>query len=190
MCGRSDSNIYINCLKFSTFICRWDSIVCGTNNHVKSEMLSNRHRQTHRPSIVTLAVHARWGLNISLPTYSLLHMHSCTARGHRSHTYIPLAWEGNVQLAGTCVVHAMLVTQFRYSHKLHALARLHASNFRWLLNWTYSVSQYAFFSCSAALYFTSWYYYCCMITCLETLSLWFLPLYTTPSDNCVWWEPK
>ena len=26
------------------------SIVCGTNNHVKSEMLSNRH--THRPSTV------------------------------------------------------------------------------------------------------------------------------------------
>ena len=42
------------------------SIVCGTNNHMKSEMLSNRHthrdRQTHRPSIVTLAAHARRGL--------------------------------------------------------------------------------------------------------------------------------
>ena len=36
------------------------SIVCGTNNHVKSEMLSNRH--THRPSTVTLAAHARRGL--------------------------------------------------------------------------------------------------------------------------------
>ena len=35
------------------------SIVC-TNNHVKSEMLSNRH--THRPSTVTLAAHARRGL--------------------------------------------------------------------------------------------------------------------------------
>ena len=36
------------------------SIVCGTNNHVKSEMLSNRHTdtQTHRPSTVTLAAHA------------------------------------------------------------------------------------------------------------------------------------
>ena len=30
------------------------------NNHVKSEMLSNRH--THRPSTVTLAAHARRGL--------------------------------------------------------------------------------------------------------------------------------
>ena len=50
-------------LKFSTFI-RYQkvSIICGTNNHMKSEMLSNRHRQTHRPSTVTLAVHARWGL--------------------------------------------------------------------------------------------------------------------------------
>ena len=44
------------------------SIVCGTNNHVKSEMLSNRGwrarlRQTpHRPSTVTLAAHARRGL--------------------------------------------------------------------------------------------------------------------------------
>ena len=44
------------------------SIVCGTNNHVKSEMLSNRHTdtqtdtQTHRPSTVTLAAHARRGL--------------------------------------------------------------------------------------------------------------------------------
>ena len=34
------------------------------NNHVKTEMLSNRHtdRQTHRPSTVTLAVHACRGL--------------------------------------------------------------------------------------------------------------------------------
>ena len=44
------------------------SIVCGTNNHVKSEMLSNRHTHTHthththRPSAVTLAAHARRGL--------------------------------------------------------------------------------------------------------------------------------
>jgi len=44
------------------------SIVCGTNNHVKSEMLSNRytdtqtHTHTHRPSTVTLAAHARRGL--------------------------------------------------------------------------------------------------------------------------------
>ena len=36
------------------------SIVYCTNNHVKSEMLSNRH--THRPSTVTLAAHARRGL--------------------------------------------------------------------------------------------------------------------------------
>ena len=37
------------------------SIVCGTNNHVKSEMLSNRHThtQTHRSSTITLAAHAR-----------------------------------------------------------------------------------------------------------------------------------
>ena len=36
------------------------SIVCGANKYVKSEMLSNRHThtQTHRPSTVTLAVHA------------------------------------------------------------------------------------------------------------------------------------
>ena len=40
------------------------SIVCGTNNHVKSEMLSKRHtdRQTNKPS--TLAVHVRRGLII------------------------------------------------------------------------------------------------------------------------------
>ena len=29
------------------------STVCGTNNHVKSEMLSNRHTQTHRPGLIT-----------------------------------------------------------------------------------------------------------------------------------------
>ena len=42
------------------------SILCGTNNHVKSELLSNRHThtdiQTHRPSTVTLAAYARRGL--------------------------------------------------------------------------------------------------------------------------------
>ena len=46
------------------------SIICGVNNHVKSEMLNNRHTdrqtdthtQTHRPSTVTLAVHVRRGL--------------------------------------------------------------------------------------------------------------------------------
>ena len=36
------------------------SIVCGTNKHVKNEMLRN----THRPSTVTLAAHARRGLII------------------------------------------------------------------------------------------------------------------------------
>ena len=40
------------------------SIVCGTNNHMKSEMLSNRH--THRPSTVTLTAHARRGLTTAL----------------------------------------------------------------------------------------------------------------------------
>ena len=39
---------------------------CGTNNHVQSEMLGNRHTdtdtQTHRPSTVTLAGHAHQGL--------------------------------------------------------------------------------------------------------------------------------
>ena len=36
------------------------SIGCGTNKHMKSEMLSSRHThtQTHRPSTVTLAAHA------------------------------------------------------------------------------------------------------------------------------------
>ena len=41
------------------------SIVCGMKKHVKSEMLSNRHTDTHththRPSTVTLAAHARRG---------------------------------------------------------------------------------------------------------------------------------
>ena len=37
-------------------------IILDTNNHVKSEMLSNRHTHTHRPSTVTVAVHARRGL--------------------------------------------------------------------------------------------------------------------------------
>ena len=42
--------------------------VCGTNNHVKSELLSNTQTdrqtdtQTHRPSTVILAAHARRGL--------------------------------------------------------------------------------------------------------------------------------
>ena len=50
------------------------SIICGTNKHVKNEMLSNKHThthrhthtdthtQTHRPSTVTLAAHAHRGL--------------------------------------------------------------------------------------------------------------------------------
>ena len=36
------------------------SIICGTDNPVKSETLGDRH--THRPSTVTLAAHARRGL--------------------------------------------------------------------------------------------------------------------------------
>ena len=56
-----------NCLNFRpSSAAEKVSIVCGTNNHVKSEMLSNRHThshtQTHRPSTVTLAAHARRGL--------------------------------------------------------------------------------------------------------------------------------
>ena len=35
------------------------------NNHMKSEMLSNRHTQTHRPSTVTLAANARRGLIVT-----------------------------------------------------------------------------------------------------------------------------
>ena len=43
------------------------SIICGTNNHVKSEILSNRQidRHMHRPSTVTLAAHTRWGLTMT-----------------------------------------------------------------------------------------------------------------------------
>ena len=39
-------------------------LICGANKHVKSEMLSNRHTDTHthRPSTVTLTVHVRRGL--------------------------------------------------------------------------------------------------------------------------------
>ena len=44
------------------------SIIFGTNKHMKNEMLSNRH--THRPSTVTLGVHACQGLTINCLLHS------------------------------------------------------------------------------------------------------------------------
>ena len=87
-----------NCLKFQpSSSAEKVSIICSMNNHMKSEILSNRHThthtQTHRPSTVTLAAHARRGLNM------VLNPVDCSVSLHNEKTYpLMLANEPNYRI--------------------------------------------------------------------------------------------
>ena len=114
------------------------SIVCGTNNHVKSEMLSNRH--THRPSTVTFAAHARRGLMkpVCRNSASIAHQTHATAL---------------TQLPAYCPA-TVLPHIWPACHTLHAFSLLRPASHEAISTQLYSLANYI----ATCLLPTTWQY--------------------------------